>query len=160
MSFIGLPIKGDITYGEDRPDQRPQEEFAAILQHVLDQDGISEVRWSQYTPHFNDGDPCVFGANGLGVVADGVDCEDFPPYNDDARAVLGSKEWQWNRDTRTRDYSPYQGPNEARWDALTVLNEALQRGEFDDVLLNLFGDHAEVQVIPNGGIHVESYEHD
>ncbi len=36
----------------------------AVLQPIFDANPTLEaVRWTQYTPYFNDGEPCVFGVN-------------------------------------------------------------------------------------------------
>lgn len=166
MSFIGIPIVGDVNQGETRVNQRPQSEFAEILQEALAQPGVTELGWEQAVPYFNDGDPCVFRCHGLdrGVI-DGVEFEDeFPPYDDAAKAVTGErkKRYVFDTESRTGRYEwegSYEGPNEARFNALATLDSALSNKEFDNVLLGLFGDHATVRVTPTE-IHVEFCEHD
>lgn len=176
--FSGLPIKGDITYGEERKDQRPEEEFLAILQPVLDDPAITAVSWRQYTPYFNDGDPCVFRVYGLYVNAteeaedDHEESEDyeFPDGkyipNPDSNNHDGRGTWTYpfgKREIvpyRSGKIGAYSGPDEAQYDRLDALRHAIEGGEFDDVLLKKFGDHARVRVVPNDGIYVEFYEHD
>jgi hypothetical protein len=55
-----------------------KEEFTAFFR---DNPKITAVRWRQYTPYFNDGDPCTFGVGEFtykidGKLDDGGDYED------------------------------------------------------------------------------------
>jgi hypothetical protein len=74
-SFLGIPVEGDITAGSTRVDQKPIEELQPLLQAVLDDPTIVEFGWRQYTPYFNDGEPCEFGVSGLWVRVTGVEDE-------------------------------------------------------------------------------------
>jgi len=65
-NFLGIRINGDIT-ASDRKDQKPQEEFEPFVRALLDESLIDEFGWTQRTPYFNDGDPCVFSAYGVWV---------------------------------------------------------------------------------------------
>lgn len=156
-TFLGMKVNGDITRS-DKKDQRPIAEFGAVLAAALAQPGVTEIRWDQYTPYFNDGEPCVFSARFPTFVVDGVEAEDFPYHDNESRMVLGTREIVWHRGSRVE--GPYSGPNEDRYDALSRLQWALVDGEFDDALLAQFGDHATVRVVPHDGIYVESVDHD
>lgn len=168
-SFLGIPIHGEITRGEKRASQRPLEEFSPILQAVLDDPGIGFLGWYQYTPYFNDGDPCVFGASGFWAEPSDVKTprlsEDDEEYEDAIEDAFGDRHQDFDYDKRWgerdgyRGKGPYSGPDEARWDRLQALNSAIEDGEFDDVLMEAFGDHAIVMVTREG-IRVEEYSHD
>lgn len=159
MSLLGLSIVGEVTRGDHRKPQRTLEEFQPIVKAALEAEGVSEIRWNQYTPYFNDGDPCVFGVHGIrSVVVDGAEIEEYG-YGDEHDAVMGERPYRWEAGGRVPT-GPYVGPNEARFDAMEALNAALSQGEFEEVLITLFGDHAEVRVVPGDAIHVEFYEHD
>lgn len=57
------PIKGDIqnrNRGANIP-QASAADFIAAIDAVLAFDEIDSIRWDQYTPYFNDGEPCEFG---------------------------------------------------------------------------------------------------
>ena len=158
-NFLGIPVDGDIVRGDKRTAQRPLDEFAPILQAVLDDPTVAEFGWRQYTPYFNDGDPCVFSGTGVWVRLTTTD-----PYADtDSLDVkygdghLGKRPIQWNG--RQEVDLPYEGTDEARYDRCVALSDAVESGAFDDVLLDAFGDHAEVTV-SRSGIKVEFYEHD
>ena len=58
------PIKGDIQSrprGTNVP-QKSAAEFIAAIDAVLAFPEIDSIRWDQYTPYFNDGEPCEFGS--------------------------------------------------------------------------------------------------
>lgn len=178
-NFLGIPVEGDITKTEVRPAQRPLPEFEPLVRALLDDPTIVEFGWSQYTPYFNDGDPCVFSANGLWVrtVADGApkthdDDEDEDSYDDEepdedklsvvyGHPTLGKTEWRWlHIDGRTiRQFHSYIGPDQARMERCVELDQAIQGGAFDDVLIGSFGDHAKI-LVKKTNIIVEFYDHD
>lgn len=59
-TFFGIPIEGDISFADKKTQQRPIEELQPLMQVVLDDPTIEWFGWRQYTPYFNDGEPCVF----------------------------------------------------------------------------------------------------
>jgi hypothetical protein len=158
-NFLGIPITGDLNYGRGREPQRPKEELAPLVQAVLDDPLIEEFGWNQYTPYFNDGEECVFGAMPPWFKTVGWEPseEDDGEYLNEvlgvdySHPVLGGfKDW--------RDET-YSGEHPATWKACRDLSAALQGGEFDHALLDLFGDHAEIKV-RRDGITVDTYHHD
>jgi hypothetical protein len=139
-NFLGIPIEGDITRGYEE-NQRPIEEFSPILQAVLNDSSIIEFGWRQYTPYFNDGDPCVFSANTTWVRTDAdIDEEDI-------------------YDLEVMSYHPTLTSDRDRYERCIALSRAVESGEFYNVLLDAFGDHAEVTVT-SSGIKVDFYEHE
>lgn len=95
---------------------------------------VKALAWSQYTPHFNDGDPCTFRVNDIGRIwfsgedadEDGVDSYD-DAVTDAVRKVL-----------RKIDY---------------VLSHN------EDALAEMFGDGYLVKV-SRDGLEIEEYDHD
>jgi hypothetical protein len=170
-AFLGIPVSGEIVLGTERKEQRPLEDFAPVLQAVLDDETIEAVGWRQFTPYFNDGDECVFGVCGLRVWLAGDlvedddededededDDHDFYYGSDSLRAALGTREYKWVG--RERLPLSYTGPDEARFNRLAALNNAIESGEFNLVLYKAFGDHASV-IVRRTGIDVEFYRHD
>jgi hypothetical protein len=177
QSFLGIPIDGEIVRAERKVQQRPLADLAPLLQAVLDDDGIACFGWHQFTPYFNDGDPCVFSAGSVWVarhedLRDGdPDDEDYGDEIDkdalgmDFGSPLGSYEGgEWVPDPENppgniRVGAHYEGPDKARYDRCLALADAVDSGVFDDVLLEAFGDHAEITV-KRDGITVDFYEHD
>jgi hypothetical protein len=164
-NFLGIPVKGDLNFTERRTPQKPLEELAPLMQAVLDDPTIAWFGWKQYTPYFNDGEPCVFSVNaelavsftsGNGSDEDDEDDEDDAIYGGvNNNASLGKREY----DFKSRSYGAYSGPDEARYNRCLALEQAINSGAFDDVLLEHFGDHATIRV-SRDGIQVEFYEHD
>lgn len=158
-TFFGIPVSGDITRSEKRAEQRPVEEFAPLLQAVLDDPTIVELGWTQYTPYFNDGDPCVFTTHSPWVrtEADDLDADRYDLEFYYSHPTLGERWGEWVGGK----YVPgaYKGVDEERYDRCRSLGGALDSGAFEDALLEAFGDHAEIKVARDG-IHVEFYEHD
>jgi hypothetical protein len=168
-NFLGIPIEGDIDNGYSRRKvQRPREEFEPFVKAVLDEPFIVAFGWRQYTPYFNDGDPCIFGATEVwarteptdGSAVDEDEDEDSERWDVDfEHPTLGHLNYSWNNHERICD--GYEGPEggEERLRKCLALSSVVQGGEFDDVLLELFGDHAQVTVTRTG-ITVDTYEHD
>lgn len=160
MNFLGIPVEGDITPADKRTPQRPLEELAPILQAVLDDEGIARFGWHQYTPYFNDGDPCVFSASRVWVrtvddTDDGIDTYDLEVSR--THPSLGNERWdgaasRWDTFVNERN-------DAGRYERCKEFSDAVEGGAFDDVLMEAFGDHAEITVTREG-IMVESYEHE
>jgi hypothetical protein len=108
-------------------------------------DQVKFLRWTQYTPYYNDGDPCVFQVHDLYGYTD----------QDDPDAFDGTV-YDWSS---PRYLKPQFGDK-----AEEVLKDfgALTKefsGVPEDVMQGLFGDHARVTVTREG-LDVEEYEHD
>jgi hypothetical protein len=171
-TFLGLPVRGEIDSNTtNRKPQRSLDEFAPIVKAVLDDPDIDSFHWTQYTDYFNDGDPCIFHVHGFGLRF--VDGHTNEILNSEAeedewqrlnfgypyryRDTIGYRPCRWEGNTYI--YDSYVGPDEDRYNRVNDLYEALDGGEFLDVLLSAFGDHATV-VITRRGIEVEFCEHD
>lgn len=97
---------------------------------------VRAIGWTQYTPYFNDGDPCVFSVNDLYVLDHTVD--------EDETDIHEGVDMGWGD-------GPRLYPEIAR------IAETLQAS--NDLLLEMFGDHCKITVTP-AGIDVDEYEHD
>lgn len=158
-NFLGIPINGDITRGDSRVEQKPIEELQPILQAVLDDPTITEFGWRQYTPYFNDGEPCTFSAHGTWVRTTADEDVDEDELEMWGHRSLGKVSGGRNKDTGEWETYPYEGPDEARFDRCKALEKAIEGGAFEHVLLDAFGDHANITV-RRTGIEVEFYDHD
>jgi hypothetical protein len=90
--------------------------------------------WTQYTPYFNDGDPCEFGVNTSYPFArfDGED------------------------DERGIDEELGYGGHELLESKLSAFLDGFDEDFFHET----FGDHAKVVVYADGRTEVKEYEHD
>jgi hypothetical protein len=105
---------------------------------------VSAIRWTQYAPHFNDGDACTFSVH------------------DPAARVLATEDTAGDAEEEDEwlyawDKSP---------DDTTGRSEAAQEtGQFfsaigDELMERVFGDGVQVTVTRNLDIEVEDYDHD
>lgn len=126
-----------------------KQEFKSFFEDVPE---VKVIKWSQYTPYFNDGDPCVFGVND----------PTFSNADDtDLVSAWGAYEGDEDDGTVFAFQGTYDMPEtlkskQARLESLSqmICSEAMQ-----DVLLDAFGDHTVVTVTP-AGIVTEQYDHD
>jgi hypothetical protein len=169
VNFLGIPVEGEITKPTKRTPQKPLSELEPLMRAVLDDTTMKAFGWSQYTPYFNDGEPCVFSTNQPWFLTDADpdpdDVEDFYNYEissyGDGHPSLGKKDGDWvgQWPDRRMVNERYEGPDEQRHDRARALSDAIEGGAFDDVLLEAFGDHAEIRVTASG-ITVDTYSHD
>lgn len=159
--FAGLPVEGDIIYGDEQDEQRPVEEFYALLLEVLADDDVKAVHWTQYTPYFNDGEPCTFGTGEVTVTLHSQPDPDNGPYERGygcyTPQIKGGHRREYDSaNRRWVDVGEALPPHPV----LPVLS-AFTRcfGAHQVSLLKAFGDHAEVHV-SRDGIKVDRYEHE
>ena len=176
-SFLGVPIIGDKRSGSTRVEQWPRGLFEDMFTAMLAEPFFLEFGWTQYTPYFNDGDTREFGCRGFWVRTVGqetvgissTDDEDHQGDHHDERLELST--WGSGHGTlgkRVRrpgsvnyDESTYQyvGEREELYNQARAFSNAIEAGHFENVLLDLFGDHAEITVRKDG-ITIEEYSHD
>lgn len=132
---------------------------------------IKSISWVQYTPYFNDGDPCYFSRHEICAKLD------RELLSDDLKEYLGEEEDCYDYDTcevqrleeieKRRSYGEYpEGLRTTLTDAeKDVVNnyekllKSIARSELDDLYLNVFGDHCKITA-SKSGIEIEEYEHD
>lgn len=167
-TFAGLNVEGEIHFGHEYREQKTIEEFLPLFLAVVTNPQVKRFGWKQYTPYFNDGDECVFGASNLWIET--IHDED-PEENDNyyshdewfsldyGDGILGEHDYVSGK----RVYKHME-----KWvvDLRIIaeeLDKAIEGGHFDAVLLTAFGNHAEVTVYPgepSPRIEVEFYHHD
>lgn len=168
-TFFGVPVTGEIQQGSTRVEQEPIENMQPLFEAVLNYPTIVEFGWTQYTPYFNDGEPCEFSVGCLWVrtaenkALEDAGVEDYDHYDLEVgygnNPSLGSRGLKWDGEKRKYVSQPYVGPDEERWERCEALDRAIQSGKFENALLEAFGDHASVTV-SKSGIEVEFYSHD
>ncbi len=110
---------------------------------------ILSISWAQYTPHFNDGDPCTFGChNDYPSVkfANQPDAED----DDDSRWGNEVGSWDIQRDREA-------GRTELADTKQAILDFA--KAFTDDTYEEMFGDGVRV-IVTADGVDTEEYDHD
>lgn len=173
-NLLGIPIEGVITgMGDRKTRQRPVEELRPYLQAVLHEPGIHSFGWRQYTPYYNDGEPCVFGVGNIWFLTPEAveDPEDKKLREDDyyrweevhSYGGFGETVKDQVYDEPKRRYVDVerQNPhhNQRLFEVCERLSAEVWSGEFHVALLAAFGDHAIVTVNKDK-ITVEYFEHD
>jgi hypothetical protein len=97
------------------------------------------IKWTQYTPYFNDGEPCTFGIHEPDVVIEG--CRD-------------ESAWAIKYYANDRGYGP---DVLAIGEDIAKFYHAIQ--QVSDAMEAAFGDHAEITVTRDG-ITVDEYSHE
>lgn len=148
---------------------------------------LAGIRWCQYTPYFNDGEPCEFDLYDLEVLVKPTGAE-YDAVVARLKAKVEEKQKALNNYTHTHNTYGYYRSNpldEVRW-AQEELNDFLESGgDWTDGIWNMeecplktdlkafqdaihgigdsmelvFGDHVRV-VINRDGVEVEEYDHD
>jgi hypothetical protein len=159
-SFLGVPVEGDVPLGRPRPVQRPLSDLEPVLRTILADQDIVAFGWTQYTPYYNDGERCEFGVNApwFRTTVDAENDEDLEDLELSIHPTLAPHRYDHRVPGR---FVPVERDAEtvARYARCQALADALATGEFDDVLLDAFGDHAHIRISPSG-ITVDEYEHD
>lgn len=113
---------------------------------------VTGVRWNQYTPHFNDGDACVFRLGEVRVTVEGGS-KDAGDYNDG---------WLGSYECRDATFSESSVPVPPGFGAdLDALDETMRAVK--PVCLASFGDGYEITATRDGTdvkFQVEDYDHD
>ena len=127
-----------------------------IFKDLFENEWINGAKWTQYTPYFNDGEPCIFGVNdiSIGFVKDWSDVSPWGEFQNDCT----EDEWLYNYGVYAGDGSEYTKLSE---DQLKVIKDfqKLFAQIPEDIFENVFGDHCSV-LATKDGFEVEEYEHD
>jgi hypothetical protein len=107
----------------------------------VDYPTVQAIGWTQYTPHFNDGDPCVFSMGEF---------------------YVSSKEgMDWSQVSRLYDAEESHGFSGSC--GATGANKAaakwIERVALDDIFETAFGDGVMV-IATRDGFHINEYDHD
>lgn len=114
---------------------------------------LNSFGWKQYTPYWNDGEPCTFG---LGQV------EEINGYEDN------SYDSSPNQDEGGEGYNPWNNIS-ISWKKIVGNPEADSmvkdlNGFIDqfplEVMEALFGDHSSVKIYRNGKVERQNYDHE
>lgn len=103
---------------------------------------VKSIRWTQYTPYFNDGDECIFGRN-----------EFFYSLTDSPEGDADEEEdgdWKYP--------SPYNRERTPEDEAVSAF-EGLMAQIPNEVWEQTFGDHCQV-IARREGFDTEEYEHE
>lgn len=151
-TVAGRPVTGELSSRHrDKADQKSIEEFVVALDALFAYPEVESVRWGQYTPSFNDGDPCVFSFGEFEVKLFGND--EGGEREDGFLSDYHVNEHFNNLMAATYSYSNKHPIAE-------LLDSSFGYRHVDayvDALETAFGDPAEV-IATREGFHVEDYD--
>ncbi len=146
---FGKPVTGEKQYyTESLPPQGDPDEIRQALDDLFSHEEIEAIRWEQYTPYFNDGEPCEFGVHEASIKLVGDD--DGGDY-EDGFVDLWSYRYK-RRNLGQNGYSKWEG------DADRV-SDLIGNGRHEVFMHETFGDPAQVTATREG-FSIEFYEHD
>jgi len=121
---------------------------------------IKRIEWTQYTPYFNDGEPCEFSVYDLNGHTNDCDCDEWE------RALPIYSQWlEEEHDWEKENMQKLRDKLKLSTKEIVQMNEDFDvvQTNFnkipEDVMKDIFGDHAIITVTLEG-IDCEEYDHD
>ena len=141
-TFMGLPIEGDIG-GWNRTPQEPIEKLYKELKAAFNE-GVVGIMWEQYTPSWNDGEPCEFSVRDPKVTTnevvaqawlDGTEPDMEVAYPDDDYEYDEYEYEQWSTHPDGKHVNDIVIP--------------VDHAKYEDALRSKFGNNIKVIVTPD-----------
>lgn len=167
--FEGRNIVGDVQhYSRHRiSEQHEPIKFIEAIEKLLNTQHVDAVQWEQYTPYFNDGDPCYFELHEIKVrIVDEnenvVENEEYGYEFFDASGLHPYGEGKtWEERYANRKYQIGSINTKPIDDALSEFADEI--GHHELILQDKFGDPAQVTAYLKDGeveFNVDFYVHD
>ena len=131
--------------------------FQQALQEMLkEHPTVKGVMWAQYTPYFNDGEPCTFSVNepavefttDHGITGEYGDAGQYLSYWD--------LKYEWENGYGSKRI--FNDPHKELGNTINAIGDFM-KGIPDEVMLDCFGDHMQVTATVDG-VTTEEYSHD
>lgn len=126
---------------------------------------VQGIRWTQYAPHFNDGDACVFSLHGMYATFDKTRVaeelgEDFDEADQEPLVEGSYQDYEGWHDITYLGEEDKKSIGPARFKALKAAGKLYKKlGEIQDTLETVLG--GDVKVIATAKkLHVDEYDHD
>lgn len=111
-----------------------KEAFVEVYKPLFEKhSNVESIRWTQYTPYFNDGESCEFGVNDI--------------------ELYSSKDGKYH-DAWSLKY--YKSDLAELANKFSELHTSID----DKIFSTVFDDHVQVTISRDGNIEVEEYSHD
>lgn len=183
--FMGVSIEGERGYTRYQRSYtpRPIEELYPYFKDAFSK-GVKAATWHQYTPYFNDGEPCEFSVYDLSVTNNEEVAAHWleDNFHEDRLIEVDRAEYEAEKEaaknSRYYYYLPYEEVDgkifrryeEGAYDYIPGASHPDGIGredvdipvddlEFQDALRSVFGDHTQVVVTPNRVVQFD-YEHE
>jgi len=138
--------------------------FKDITKEFFDKNpGITAVRWTQYTPYFNDGDTCEFTVNDPTFTnASEEELENvsaWGEYEGEDETVWALEAYVLTGNSKWHEESKAKVSEDVDTESCRMFAKMVCSSEMEDVMLAMFDDHVVVTATRNG-FDVTDYEHD
>lgn len=142
--------------------------FKDTMKEFFDKNpGITALKWTQYTPYFNDGDTCEFRVNDVyftNAPADELDnISAWGEYEgeDDSVWVTHNIVYVLNsgRKYYEDEVAKILAAGGVDVDSCNLIDKMIQSSEMEEIMKEMFGDHVAVTATRDG-FDVNDYEHD
>lgn len=126
--------------------------FSVLVKEFFDKfgDEVKAFAWTQYTPYFNDGEPCTFGINDIWHITNKA-------YEriktDEERDLLEESIYEWDECSGDDDNKLSENANAIFNEITTFIYQN------DEIIQELFGDGVQVTCTKEG-IETQDHEHD
>jgi hypothetical protein len=179
---MDIPIEGEQPSHYSRRQYVPRdiEELYPYFKEEF-YNGIKAATWHQYTPYFNDGEPCEFSVYDLSVTNNEEVAEHWLDGNfhedrlvevtkeayDEEKAYVATQRWSYfpYEEIDGKYYKRYEEgaydyiPGAGHPDGITNADIPIHLLEFEDALRTKFGDHTQIVVTPTRVVQFD-YEHE
>jgi hypothetical protein len=146
-----LKIRAERTALSQKIRAMAGEVFASEAKTLFDNYPVlASFSWTQYTPYFNDGETCEFGAHTDYVTVTDIDGNEQEDVSAWSVRYYGEKGTDWQG-------KPYT-PSELDLAAASAC-DFLAEFEPEDYLM-MFGDHTKVTVHRDGQVDTDDYNHE
>jgi hypothetical protein len=112
---------------------------------------VRAIAWTQYTPYFNDGEPCKFGVKDVHIFTEYEFPKEDYKHITDQGVYEGTDTWYLNHAKYREDWMSDEFAEDYK------MFMAFQEDE--DTMETIFGDHVQIWITPEG-IQVDEYDHD
>jgi predicted SnoaL-like aldol condensation-catalyzing enzyme len=110
---------------------------------------VDAVKWTQYTPHFNDGDACTFSVHEFEYVLEEEAAATKAQAAEEGREV--------DDEDDTEGVSSYSLKGKLKKSAESLEE---QTSGLEDLFLGAFDDHVKVTATRDGEFNTQEYSHD
>lgn len=150
-TFLGIKVEGNYG-GWSRAIQEPIENLYPYFKTAFDDYGVKAVMWEQYTPGFNDGDPCEFGVRDPKVTTNEVVAAAWLNEEEpDMDLAYPGKDLYYDE----WEYESYSSHPDG--DHVNSIDVPVAAGRFEDALRAVFGNDTKVVVTPTRVVQFEYY---
>jgi len=147
--FLGMKVEGSYG-GWTRAIQKPIEDLYPYFKLAFDK-GVTAVMWEQYTPGFNDGEPCEFSVMEAKVTSNALVAE----------AWLDDESPDMELAYPDEDFSDYDEYHYASWSEhpdgveISKIEMPVDSVAFEDALRGVFGNDTKIVVTPGRVVQFE-----